>query len=371
MTLQIASLIIGTLVASQPPLAVTPMGRVSGQVVEAGTNTPVPDALVVVLLDGEYSTSPGAPPESVSDRNGRYRFDTLPAGRYRIAAQKEGFEPPMDPSKMEVFEVAAGQALEGLTVSLRRGGVIAGRVLDPLGQPLAEVGVTALLKRLKSNDQPVGLTSSGTPLLMPFGQSQTNGLGEFRISGLSPGEYVIVAEARSKFGRAVTSSSSTTTMISTYFPGTADVSAAQAVTVQSGETLSELTIRLVNVPALQVSGVIVDEAGAPVADAMVVLMDGRGADSLFSLPMGPRGMSPSDASGRFTFGDVPAGSYTLRVDNGPGGGFFAFGDDFIIDASGTPRAGLSRPRPQEPGTIEVTVENANITDLKIVVPRSQ
>ena len=369
---------LGLLVTSQlpqaprPPQAVTQMARVSGQVIEEGTNTPVTGVHVFVLLDSDLSTPFGRPagalPESVTDRDGRYHFDTLPAGRYRIAAQKAGFEPPMEPSTMQMFEVAAGQTLEGLTVSLRRGGVIAGRVLDPLGQPLAEGSVTALLKRLSSNDRPAGLTSSGTPLLIPSGQSQTNDLGEFRIFGLSPGEYVVAANPRSAFGGAATRSSATT-MTSTFFPGTADVSAAQVVTVQAGQTVSDVTIRLINVPAFQVSGVVVDEAGAPLAGAMVMLMDGPG-DSLFSLATGPRGMSQSDAGGRFSFGEVPAGSYTLQASGG-GGGFFGISGDFIIDSSGTPRAGPSRPRPApERGTIEVTIENENVGDLKLVVPRS-
>lgn len=369
MALLIASLsLMGTLVTGQPSQAVTQMGRVSGQVIEDSTNAPIAGAVVFVVLDGEYSTPAGALPESVTDRDGRYHFDTLPAGRYRIAAQKAGFEPPMEPLTMQMFEVAAGQTLEGLTVSLRRGGVIAGRVLDPLGQPLAEGSVTALLKRLSSNDRPAGLTSSGTPLLIPSGHSQTNDLGEFRIFGLSPGEYVIMADTRSPFDRAARASSATTTMTSTFFPGTADVSAAQVVTVQAGQTVSDVTIRLINVPAFQVSGVVVDEAGAPLAGAMVMLMDGPG-DSLFSLATGPRGMSQSDAGGRFSFGEVPAGSYTLQASGG-GGGFFGISGDFIIDSSGTPRAGPSRPRPPVPGTIEVSVRNANVTDLKLVMPGS-
>jgi protocatechuate 3,4-dioxygenase beta subunit len=374
MTLLIASLtLVSTLVASQTLQGVAQMGRVSGQVIEEGTNTPVADAQVFVLLDGEFSAPAGPPKDTVADRDGRYHFDALPAGRYRIAAHKVGFAPSMDPTTMQLFEVAGSQALDGVIVSLRRGGVITGRVLDPQGQPLPEAGVTALLKRLDSSQRPSGPVSSGMPLLMPFGQGQTNDLGEFRIFGLPPGEYVIAANVQSRFGDAATAYSAPTTMTSTFFPDTADVNSALPVTVRSGETASDLTIRLITVPAFQVSGVVVDESGAPVANAMVMLMDGsRGNDSFLSLTMGPQGMSQSDASGRFTFGNVPAGSYTVRADGGLGGiGSFGL-DTFIIDSGGTPRADPSAPRrAREPGTIEVAVENANVSDLKIVVPRSR
>lgn len=231
--------------------------------------------------------------------------------------------------------------------------------------------MTALLKRLNRNDQPAGVASSGAPLLMPSGQSQTNDLGEFRIFGLWPGEYVIVATAQSKFGGAPTQPAAATTTTATYFPGTADVSAAQPVAVQSDETVSDLIIPLVSVPAFKISGVVVDGAGAPVANAMVMLMGGqRGTDLLLSLVVGPSLMSQSDAGGRFTFGDVPAGAHTLRADAGFGA--FGFTDAFGIDIDGTPRSDPSRPKPaREPGTIEVTVDNADVSDLRIVVTGSQ
>jgi len=376
MTLQIASLtLVGTLVASQPPQAVTQMSRVSGQVIVDGTNTPVADARVFIVLDDERAAPDGFLPEASSDRDGRYRFDTLPPGRYRIAAQKDGFAPPMDPSAMQMFEVAAGQILDDLTVSLRRGGAFAGRVLDPHGQPIAGVGVTVLLKRLSRDDQPAAAASSGAPLLMPSGQSQTNDLGEFRIFGLWPGEYVIAAAPRSPFGGTATPPSGATTTTATFYPGTADVSAAQPVLVQSGETVSDLTIPLVSVPAFKVSGVVVDGTGAPVPNATVMLLDGqRGTDLFLSLIVGPPLMSQSDASGRFTFGGIPAGAYMVRAGGGSGIGAFAFGfsDTFGIGRDGTPRSDPNRPKPvPEPGTIEVTVENADISDLEIVVAGSR
>ena len=304
MTLQIASLtLVGTLVAGQPPQAVTQMSQVSGQVIEDGTNTPVADARVFVVLDAERAAPDGFPPEAreaLSDRDGRYQFDMLTPGRYHIAAQKDGFRPPMDPSTMQIFEVAAGQVLDGLTVSLRRGGAFAGRVLDPQRQPIANVGVIALLKRLNRNDQPAGVASSGPPLLMPSGQGQTNDLGEFRIFGLWPGEYVIVATAQTKFGGAATRPAAATTPAATYFPGTPDVSAAQPVAIQSDETVGDLIIPLISVPAFKLSGVVVDGAGAPVANAMVMLMGGQsGTDLLLSLVVGPPLMShltPTDDS---------------------------------------------------------------------------
>ena len=110
---------------------------------------------------------------------------------------------------------------------------------------------------------------------------------------------------------------------------------------------------------------------------MVMLMGGRrGTDLLLSLVVGPSLMSQSDAGGRFTFGDVPAGAYTLRADAGSGGGIGAFGfgftDTFGIDIDGTPRGDPSRPEPaREPGTIEVTVDNADVSDLRIVATGSQ
>ena len=176
---------------------------------------------------------------------------------------------------------------------------------------------------------------------MPFGQGQTNDRGEFRIFGLAPGEYVIVANTRTKFGGAAVATPAATTMTATFFPGTGDVAAAQPVSVESGETVSDVTIQLVSVPAFQVSGVVVDEAGAAVEHAMVMLMDGpSGANPLLSLVLGPPLMTQSDASGRFTFGDVRAGSYTLRVVNGPGGlGAFGASDTFGIDSERNTESG--------------------------------
>lgn len=80
----------------------TKVARVSGQVIEDRTNTPVAGADVFVVVDRDLSAPADALPASMTDQDGRYHLDALPAGRYRIAAHKAGFVPPMEPSTMQM-----------------------------------------------------------------------------------------------------------------------------------------------------------------------------------------------------------------------------------------------------------------------------
>src|SRR5215470_19738605 len=66
---------------------------VSGTVLEAGTNTPVAGAQVT-LMSFALRPQPGRPPEplvAMTDQNGRYQFENLEPGRYRVSVQKAGF----------------------------------------------------------------------------------------------------------------------------------------------------------------------------------------------------------------------------------------------------------------------------------------
>src|SRR5207248_1129520 len=86
----------------------------------------------------------------------------------------------------------------------------------------------------------------------PFGPpQQTNDLGEFRLSGLPPGEYVIAAMPTgftSAFGGpgvplpAATARASRpqTTTTATYYPGTIDQAAAQPIAVAAGAEVGNI-----------------------------------------------------------------------------------------------------------------------------------
>ncbi|HUQ05148.1 MAG TPA: carboxypeptidase-like regulatory domain-containing protein [Kofleriaceae bacterium] len=127
--------------------------RVSGAVVDAASGKPVPD-VEVVFADGQSEST------TQSDMAGRYSIDVEP-GHYRPFVRAAGIisvgEPPRErlprrPSSGEVamsrLEVAPDLAvftnLSGADLEVVRAGVIAGRVFDRDGRPIAGALVRAM-----------------------------------------------------------------------------------------------------------------------------------------------------------------------------------------------------------------------------------
>ena len=77
----IASLLVAALVVGASQQG----GSISGAIVDTA-NSPIPGATLVVTADD------GVVRRTTTDINGRYRFDGLPPGRYRIEASMGGFE---------------------------------------------------------------------------------------------------------------------------------------------------------------------------------------------------------------------------------------------------------------------------------------
>src|SRR5947209_853085 len=126
---------------------------VSGRVLVDGR----PTAGVKVML-GEFeelvsdsATLPGEPlsiSSTISGANGEFRFAGLRAGQYCLdaSAQSLVFEGrPLDTPFLrsidQSFQINAGEFVSGLTLNLRRTGVITGRVSDKLGRPVVGTNV--------------------------------------------------------------------------------------------------------------------------------------------------------------------------------------------------------------------------------------
>jgi protocatechuate 3,4-dioxygenase beta subunit len=366
------------------PGTVTTGSLLSGTVTEAGGRTPIAGAQVRLVPS---RPTPGVMPlmqmpSVITDREGRFTFEGVAAGRYRFDVQKAGFA-TVDASRE--ITLADGERKTDVTLSLQRGGAIAGRVLDNSGEPVANANVIALR-------HPPGLPASAVQLqniLVPAGNSaQTNDLGEFRLFGLPPGEYALQVSSRDMYGPAAPARRSTP--VATYYPGTTDPIAAQMITVTAGQTLPNVDVGLIELPAFQVSGVVHDRAGRPVMNALIRLTSADESRGPLAMMMSRINQAHTDASGRFTMNSLTAGTYALvamapvvtsGARSGRSGGAspvdFSRGGFITGVVAGSSGGGVTTETRGDGTTTEwredtatrtaVTISEADVTGLEIVI----
>ena len=381
--------VVGVLTQAAP---VPSSATVSGRVLEEGTQTPIA-AAQVTLFRFERATRQQTFPDlerprtATTDRNGAYVFEGVDPGQYRIAVHKTGFAGPDELTFDErgLIDLNAGERRTDVNMTMQRGAVIVGRVFDASGEPLTDVQVMAMKKAPLPPAMPSA--ASGADVLVPGGPvAQSNDLGEFRLFGLRSGEYIVLATPAYAFG---SQPPSTSTRIATFYPGTSDPAGAQRISVGPGQTMGDIAITMIEVPAFQVSGVVLTEAGRPVVNAMVRLeVQDRGAQP-FQM-MGRFHQSRTDASGRFTISGVTDGSYMLiavapavtsRGAYPPGGSAEAVGTFSFGISAGSVGGTIGQGVATETGTdgttvrygdeiatrVPLTVNNANVTGLEVAV----
>jgi uncharacterized protein (DUF2141 family) len=159
-----------------------------GQVVTGETGTPVRRARVNLAgqeLRGQRAT--------MTDDEGRFVFTLLPAGRYTVNATKAGYVTIAYGAKAPgragtPIQVADGQKLETKAMSLPKGGVVTGTVLDEHGEPAPGTTVRAMRQVIRTGEK--RLESAGT--------DTTDDRGQYRIYGLLPGQFVVYAQPRNQ-----------------------------------------------------------------------------------------------------------------------------------------------------------------------------
>ena len=380
----VAGLLLALLIDQTAAPAAT--GRIGGRVVAEGTNAPVAGARVTIFPMMRRQVPPmvpmALPPQLTTDQDGRFVFDGLAPGEYRIDVQKTGFASSMDPlTRPNTYAVAAGQAVDHISIVLHKGAVISGKVLDQNGEPVTDARVMAL-RRITPP-----AASGAPPRLIPApmqGSQQTNDIGEYRVAGLPPGEYFVAASPRA-IGFGGPGMASTTghgggalTNTTTYYPGTVDQAGAQAITVAAGAEVPNIVFTLQSVPAYRVSGMVVDDNGAPIAHAMVMLMNDPRNGTMF---MGPGGNAQTGDDGRFSIGDVTPGTYRVNASvpmisgGGIAGGAAGFSTtvgsgsftSWSVSAGGATTTRTVNAAPEQPQ--EVVVADADIKGVRVIARR--
>ena len=170
----------------------------------SGANTPVSGARVSLFPAGRPSGPIGPPPQAISDQDGRFVFDRVSPGTYRLDAQKSGFA-PHDEAITTRDDHGRRGPVDGRHAADAEGAAITGKVIDPKGEPLTDARVVVLRRMPMPAGGARGLPPMPRLMPVPSPGAQTNDLGEFRVFGLAPGEYFVAVTPRSvatfRYGR--------------------------------------------------------------------------------------------------------------------------------------------------------------------------
>jgi hypothetical protein len=325
-----------------------PLVQIVGRVVDGDSGQGVAEAVVTLssVLPRTGSDQPGSRElQARSGAQGLFTFRDVPAGAYNLVAQAPGY-----------IEGAFGQAnasastslvLEGMSNSpivlrLWKSSAIVGIVTDSAGRPLANVNVRALRWE----------NVAGRRRVVGRGGAKTNEGGRYNIEGLLRGDYIVwvpSVQASARTIEAMQKLSTTPDLMglfnslapskpvilpgmyfqnlgvpearvdsagrpeiyrSTFWPEGHSPSDAVTIAV-TGEQRSSIDFSLERLPAVRVSGRLLDEAGGASGIAVSLLPTTASDFGVESASVTAVGIT--DADGDFTLLGVPGSTYTLRV----------------------------------------------------------
>jgi hypothetical protein len=235
-----------------------------------------------------------------TQRDGTFVFEALPGDSYRLSARKPGFIPIEFGQRRPVergqrLPLAEGEQLDKVDLVLPATSAIAGAIVDEYGEPLEDVSVR-LLQIVFGADRRIAIDVAGARA------SASNDLGRFRVFGIPPGQYLVLAGAGPRPGDGVPG------YTGSFFPSAASIVDAQLVTVDLSQETAGITIGLVRGSNLRVAGTAVGADGRPLVGS-VLLGPSLRSNAIATEPR----FAPVGADGRFEIRDVTPGEYALQA----------------------------------------------------------
>jgi len=278
------------------------LSGIQGQVVNLVTGDPVRKAEVKLSPVADGGLFSGAAPAGksayagVTDAEGKYNIENVAPGLYSLSATRSGFLESRYGARSALqagttLKLPPGEPLKGMVVKITPQGIVAGKVMDDDGEPIAN----SLVQVFKES------YVRGWKMLLPVGSAVTNDRGEYRVANLNPARYVVQANPP---GDRKIEGAPKEELTAVYFPGNLEQSQAARIKVGPGAEVAGIDIPLRRVPVVRVKGRLIDGAtGKPLVNTPVSLTP---IDSLI-----PRNVVPIKDDGKFEMPAVTAGSYIL------------------------------------------------------------
>ncbi len=246
------------------------------------------------------------PRTTSTNLQGAYEFADLPEGRYTLSVSRSGYlslqygqRRPGEPPKP--LQVSDGQAVEKLDFALPRSGVISGRLSDETGDAFAGVAVYAMQTQF----------FQGRRSLVPISMGgRSDDAGQYRLVGLSPGDYVVMATIRETW-TTDGKEKQVFAYAPSYFPGTASAADATRVKVGIGQEVGGIDMSLQPMRAANVSGTALASDGTPLSGGNIGLSQEIVGPSGGSF-MGMGGTTIA-ADGSWKLREVPPGEFQLTA----------------------------------------------------------
>jgi hypothetical protein len=315
-------------IVAQPGQPATATGTVTGRIICSDTQRPArfADVTLTAVPSGTDTRQRFGPRGGArTDLDGVFTATNVAVGDYYATATATGYisqtgvlqaglsnnataDAQAALARLPVVHVSAG-ASSTVNLTIERGAVIAGKMTWDDGSPAAGVQVSAVVQTPATAAGPQGQFAA---FVGGFGGGGnfgggTDDRGQFRLTGLAAGVYLLRATVVAPVAAGAPATFSRTVGITLYAPGKVRKTDATAITLGAGDERDDVQFQLDLRALHKVSGHVNAVSGPTIGSGTVRITDSTDSTLTRTGQIG--------TDGSYVLNYVPDGTYTLTVPN--------------------------------------------------------